>query len=105
MGGPPAGDRDLALVDELVILSLTERAARCRLLGSDRAITLRATRLWKVVPGEIVLVKPRKQWSYAGHPYLSGEITSTRLDVNALGLVPLRLLDQGVWDPADEYLG
>ena len=98
-------DVDLGALVELVILSLTERAARCRLLGSDRAITLRATRLWNVVPGEIAVVKPRRQWSYAGHPYLSGEVTSTRLDADALGLVPLRLLDQGVWDPADEYWG
>jgi hypothetical protein len=90
---------------ELVALSLTEKAARCRLLGSDRAITLRASRLWDVVPGEIVVVKPRKQWSYAGHPYLSGEIASTRLDVNALGLVPLRLEDQGTWNPADHDWG
>ena len=98
-------DVDVGAPVELVILSLTARAARCRLLGSDRAITLRATRLWNVVPGEIAVVKPRKQWNYAGHPYLSGEITSTRLDADALGLVPLRLLDQGVWDPADEYWG
>jgi hypothetical protein len=57
------------------------------------------------VPGEIVVVKPRKQWSYAGHPYLSGEIESTKLDVAALGLVPLRLEDQGAWNPDEEYWG
>jgi hypothetical protein len=98
-------DIDLGGPVEVVALSLTEKAARCRLLGSDRAITLRASRLWEVVPGEIVVVTPRKQWSYAGHPYLSGEIASTRLDVQALGLVPLRLEDQGEWDPADHYWG
>ena len=90
---------------ELVALSVKERAARCRLLGSDRIVTLRASRLWDVVPGEIVSVKPRKQWSYAGHPYLSGEIESTRLDVAALGLVPLRLEDRGLWDPREHYWG
>jgi hypothetical protein len=68
-------------------------------------ITLRASGLWHVVPGEIVVVTPRKQWSYAGHPYLSGEIASTRLDVAALGLVPLRLEDRDIWDPAEEYWG
>src|SRR5438876_6271047 len=100
-----AEDLDLSRSVELIPLSVKERAAYCRLLGSDRRITLRASRLWDVVPGEIVTVKPRKQWSYAGHPYLSGEIASTRLDVGALGLVPLRLEDQGVWDPQDEYWG
>jgi tetratricopeptide (TPR) repeat protein len=88
-----------------VALSVKETAARCRLLGSDRVITLRASGLWEVVPGEIVVVKPRKHWSYAGHPYLSGEIESTRLDVTALGLVPLRLDDRGTWDPHEHDWG
>ena len=100
-----AEDLDLSRSVELIPLSVKERAAYCRLLGSDRRITLRASRLWDVVPGEIVTVKPRKQWSYAGHPYLSGEIASTRLDVGALGLVPLRLEDTGTWDPREHYWG
>ena len=44
-------------------------------------------------------------YSYAGHPYLSGEIEATRLDVRALDLVPLRLSEQGRWDPQNEYWG
>lgn len=100
-----AEDLDLSGAVELIALSVKKRAAHCRLLGSDRRITLRASRLWDVVPGEIVTVKPRKQWSYAGHPYLSGEIASTRLDVGALGLVPLRLEDTGTWDPREHYWG
>ncbi len=100
-----ADDLDLSGPVELVALSVKERAARCRLLGSDRVITLRASRLWNVAPGEIVTVKPRKQWRYAGHPYLSGEIESTRLDVAALGLVPLGLEDMGMWDPKEHYWG
>ncbi len=100
-----ADDLDLSGSVELVALSVKERAARCRLLGSDRIITLRASRLWDVVPGEIVTVNPRKQWRYAGHPYLSGEIESTRLDVGALGLVPLGLQDMGMWDPKEHYWG
>ena len=100
-----ATDVDLDSPIELVALAVKESAARCRLLGSDRAITLRATRLWDVVPGEIVLVRARKHWSYAGHPYLSGEIESTRLDVPALGLTPLKLEDHGIWHPHEEYWG
>jgi hypothetical protein len=86
-----ADDLDLSKPVELVALSVKERAARCRLLGSDRVITLRASRLWEVVTGAIVTVKPRKQWRYGGHPYLSGEIQSTRIDVGAFDLVPLGL--------------
>ncbi len=69
-----AADINLGGPVELVVLSVTANAARCRLLGSDRVITLRPShRLWDLVPGEISVVSPRKQWSYAGHPYLSGE--------------------------------
>jgi tetratricopeptide (TPR) repeat protein len=100
-----ADDLDLGRPVELIALSVKERAARCRLLGSDRVITLRASRLWDVVPGEIVTVKPRKQWSYAGHPYLSGDIESSRLDARALGLVPLRLEAMGTWDSNEHDWG
>jgi hypothetical protein len=98
-------DIDLRKPVELVALSVKERAAQCRLLESDRGITLRASRLWEVVPGAIVTVKPRKQWRYAGHPYLSGEIQSTRIDVKTLNLVPLGFEDMGMWDPKEEYWG
>jgi len=100
-----AGDLDLSKPVELVALSVKERAARCRLVGSDRAITLRASRLWDVVPGAIVTINPRKQWRYAGHPYLSGEIQSTRIEAAALDLVRLGLKDMGMWDPKEEYWG
>ncbi|MFO7860601.1 MAG: tetratricopeptide repeat protein [Desulfosalsimonas sp.] len=98
-------DIDLSKSVELVVLAVKERAARCRLLGIDRIITLRASRLWDVVPGAIVTVTPRKQWRYGGHPYLSGEIESIRIDVKALGLVPLGLAEMGMWDPQEEYWG
>jgi len=98
-------DIDLSKPVQLVALSVKERSARCRLLGSERIITLRASRLWEVVPGAIVTVMPQKQWRYAGHPYLSGEIQSTRIDVKALDLVPLELVEMGMWDPKEEYWG
>ena len=96
---------DLGAPIELVVISIKSTALRSRFLGGDRLITLRASGLWKAVPGEIITVKARKQWNYGGHPYLSGEIESTRLDVGALGLVPLRLEDLGLWDPGDHYWG
>ena len=98
-------DLDLSGPIELVALAVKQRAARCRPMGSDRVITLRAGGLWDVFPGEIIVVNPRKQWSYAGHPYLSGEIVSTRLDVAALGLTPLKLEDLGLWSPENHYWG
>lgn len=99
------GELDLNKPVELVVLSVKETTGRCRLLGGDRTLTLRSSRLWTVVPGEIVVVKPHKQWSYAGHPYLSGDVESSRLDVPVLGLVPLRLGDRGLWNPQEHYWG
>jgi hypothetical protein len=98
-----ADDLDLGKSVELIALSVKERAARCRLLGSERVITLRASRLWDVVPGATLTIKPQKQWRYAGHPYLSGEIESTRIDAEALDLVPLGLMDMGIWDPKEDH--
>jgi hypothetical protein len=85
---------------ELVVLSVKEKAARCRLLSGDRTLTFRAAGLRGVVPGEIAVVRPAKQWTYAGNPCLSGVIESTRLDAGASGLGPLRLAERGLWNPA-----
>ena len=49
---------DLSKPIELVALSVKEKNARCRLLGSERVITLRASRIWDLVAGAIVTVKP-----------------------------------------------
>jgi hypothetical protein len=90
---------------ELVVLSVKQKAARCRLRGSAHAVTLRASRLLDVVPGEIAVVRPRKQWNYACHSFLSGEIERTRLDLQALGLAPLKLEARGMWNPVDHNWG
>ena len=41
--------------------------------------------------------------STSWYPYLSGDITGRRLD--AVGLMPLRLVEQGPWDPGEEDWG
>ena len=77
-----AGDElDLSVPIELVVLAPKERAARCRILGTEREITLRSGDVWDMIPGEIVTVRARKQWRYAGDPYLSGDVENHRLDV------------------------
>lgn len=96
---------DLRRPVELVVLSLKPKAARCRLLGGDHIFTLRAGRLWDLVPGQIAVVRPRKQWTYAGGAYLSGVIESTRIEASALGVVPLKLEDRGTWNPSEHYWG
>jgi hypothetical protein len=92
-------------VAEVAILSVKPTAARCRPVGSTATFTLRTTGLHRLVPGEIARTRIRKSWRHAGHPYASGEVAATTLDVARLGLVPLRLEPQGDWDPQEEYWG
>jgi hypothetical protein len=89
---------------ELIVLACKSNANRCRLLGTAREVTLR-TAVRNEVPGSIITVTPTRQWTHARHPYLSGDITATRLDVGALGLTPLALHEQGEWNPDREYWG
>lgn len=98
-------DIDISKPVDLVVLAVKQRAARCRLLESERVITLRAGSLHLIVAGQIATVRPNKQWRHGGHPYLSGQIIATRIDAAALGLIPLELRESGTWDPAKEYWG
>lgn len=100
-----AGEFDLGSPIELVVLAPKQRAARCRVVGTGRELTLRSKDVWDMVPGEVITVRASTQWTYGGHLYLSGNVESRRLDIDALGLVPLRLLDQWPWDPTEEDWG
>jgi len=97
-------DVELSRPLDLVVLALKSNAIRCRVLGTEREITLR-TAVRREVPGEIITVIPTRQWIHVGHPYLSGQVQSSRLDVPALELVPLGLEPEGDWDPEEEYWG
>jgi hypothetical protein len=98
-------DVDISGLVELVVLAVKDRAARCYLLESGHAITLRARRIWGAAPGQIVTVHPDKVWRHSGHPYISGQIERVRTDAAALRLTPLKLRGGGVWEPDDHYWG
>ena len=98
-------DIDISRDIELIVVAVKGNAVSCRILGNKRVLTVRPTGHWDMVPGEIILVAPRKHWRYGGHPYLSGEIKTWRLDIPALGLTPLKLKEEGTWDPKDHYWG
>jgi hypothetical protein len=98
-------DIDMTRDVELIAVAVKGNAVSCHIPGKDRVITIRPTGLWDLVSGEIIIVAPRKQWRYGGHPYLSGEIKTWRLDIPALGLTPLKLEEMGMWDPKDHYWG
>ncbi len=86
---------------ELVVLACKSNALRCRLLGSTREVTLR-TAVRDEIPGAIITVKPRKQWTHARHPYLSGDVSSVRIDASVLGLVPMALHRENEAHPDSE---
>jgi hypothetical protein len=75
---------------DLIVLACKSNALRCRLLGSTREVTLR-TAIRDEIPGAIITVMPKKAWSHAKHPYLSGDVAAVRFDASELGLVPLAL--------------
>lgn len=75
---------------DLVVLACKSNALRCRLLGSAREVTLR-TAVRDEIHGSIITVTPKKQWTHARHPYLSGDVSAVRIDASVLGLVPLAL--------------
>jgi hypothetical protein len=52
-GSAAAPVLDMGASIELVVPSVKQRAARCRLLGGAQTVTLRAKRFWDLVPGEI----------------------------------------------------
>jgi hypothetical protein len=64
---------------DLVVLACKSNALRCRLLGSAREVTLR-TAVRDEIHGSIITVTPKKQWTHARHPYLSGDVSSVRIE-------------------------
>ena len=90
---------------DLIALAVKGNAISCRILGADRVLTLRTFGFFEGAPGEIITVMPHKEWRYAGHPYISGEIKAWRLDIPALDLMPLKLEEKGMWDPKTHYWG
>jgi hypothetical protein len=101
------GQIDVTKPIEMILLGLSVRqeTARCRVLETGKELTLRSADVWDIAPGEIINVTPKKHWSYAGHPYLSGSITSSRFNVAVLNLKPLKLNPCGTYDPKDQYWG
>jgi hypothetical protein len=104
---PKAKKEDLVVGKkaDLVALAIRGKAVSCRIPGTDRVLTFRPAGFFDGVPGEIITVIPNKIWQYGGHPYVSGEITAWRTDIPGLGLTPLAIEEQGMWDPTKQYWG
>jgi hypothetical protein len=84
------GDIVVGAPVDLLVLACKSNALRCRLLDSTREVTLR-TAVRDEIAGSTITVTPKKQWTHARHPYLSGDVTAVRIDASVLGLVPLAM--------------
>ena len=84
---------------ELAVLNAEEKGLNCRVLGDGREVGFRAEGIRQIVPGEIISVAVEKRWVYGGQENLAGKIKTARIDVQALGLEPLKLRPEGKWDP------
>lgn len=85
---------------DLAVWVLKRTGIRCKLLPSQVPVTYRLLRF--EVEGEIITVMPSKVWQFKNTVYLTGETISSRIDVNTLGLTPLKLEEQGMFVPDNE---
>ena len=90
---------------DLVVLAVKKSAMRCKVVVSGEPITFRKVIYGDEVEGEIITVKPSKLWRYKKTHYMTGEIESRRIDIEALELKPLALKNMGSWNPKDEHWG
>lgn len=90
---------------EAVVLKVASETARLRPLGEDQEVTLRGSGsdVWKLAPGQIVTVRPRKRWSHRRYQYLSGNVEGMRVDTAALGLRPIELREHGAVETGEPY--
>lgn len=98
---------------EAAVLAVAQTTAIVRVVGEEAAISLRASGVKKLAPGQLVTLQIDRRWSTRGEDYASGRIEDVRIDVARLGLEPLPLEGpyvedlRGVYenydDPSDPY--
>ncbi len=98
-GGP---GRERAETREVVVVTYGDEAFECRTLVHGEPLRCVGT-IREEVPGELLTLRSTREWRAGGVTCIDAEIVARRRDVRQLGLTPLRLEDQGVWDPTKEY--
>jgi len=82
---------------EAAVIRRGTRTARVRVLATGEQITVRARDLWHVMPGHVVTLALQRRWRHRGQLYAEGEVSEVRIDVPALGLLPLRVEERGAF--------
>ena len=90
---------------DVVVKRHLQTSARCKVLETGEDVNYKASLPFDLVQGEILTIEVNKRWSHRKFDYLSGEITTRKIDVNALGLEPLECIPVGEWDPKEHYWG
>ncbi len=85
---------------DLVVLAMRDRNARCRVLASRKKLAFRFRGTLDAVPGEIVTVRPVRQWRFEEHLHLTGRVEGIRLDDEAFRFHRLAVARVGKWNPA-----
>lgn len=88
---------------DVVALAVKTRGIRCKVVSTGQPITYR--KVFDEVEGEILTILPSKVWRYRKTHFMTGEIQSKRIDIRALNLEPLGIIEQWNWDPEQEYWG
>ena len=90
---------------DLAVLAVRDNTANCKILKTNEKIILRLSsyQLFKVVPGGIATIDPKKQWEFGNNKYISGKLIDHRIDIPALGLTPLKLEKFDYWDPREAF--
>lgn len=70
-----------------------------RVVGTGEELTVRAEKLWHVMPGHVVTVRVERRFRRRGQLYGVGEVRDVRVDAPAFGLPPLRVDERGPLAP------
>jgi hypothetical protein len=85
---------------ELAVWAVKKAGIRCKMIPSQLPVTFRMVR--HEVEGEIITVIPSKVWQFKNTVYMTGTTKGRRLDATVLGLMPLKLEEQGLFEPDKE---
>lgn len=91
------------VVVELVALAVKQGAIRCRTFDGLPVTFRHGAGPQGVSEAHILTVRVHKSWAFKRTTFVTGELLGVRLDVAALGLVPLALRERGLWDPKRDF--
>ena len=89
---------------DLAVWAVTKAGFKCKHIPTLIPVSFK-TDIYAnyVVEGEIITVIPEKAWQFKGDVRMKGRITGTRVDIKALNLTPLPLLEREIFDPDIEF--